>query len=435
VSVDLILKNGIVILQGAEAERSVAIRAGKINGVYTSEDEPAAKNSIDCKGLYILPGAIDIHVHLRDLKQSEKEDYASGTRAAAAGGITTVVDMPNSVPPVLNQEVLDEKISRARQQRFVNVGFYAGLPKNPSKFNVSLLSQVLGVKVYPHSPLDKGSYTKKRIRGCMEVSAKNEIPLLLHPDASKPKSKPEDINDYYTIHNCENEVNSLQMFLDAQKEVGGRIHVCHVSCEESLRYLVPRRSGLNLTAEVTPHHLFLKRKDFTHKNGYAKMLPPLRSKTDNEALWLFMRQCGIDCVVSDHAPHTKKEKKLPFLEAAAGIPGLETLVPLMLTEVFEGRLSWVEYLRCCCSAPAQILGIHGKGLLAKGYDADIIIVSKEESHVVGSEFHSKSKTTPFEGRKLMANPIITIVRGDIVFSHDEFVVGPGVTGMVPVRKL
>ena len=433
--VDLILKNGIVIQQGAEIERSVAIRAGKIEGVYSSERAPDAKNSIDCTGLYILPGAIDIHVHLRDLNQSEKEDYESGTRAAAAGGVTTVVDMPNSVPPVLSQEILDEKISHARQQRFVNVGFYAGIPKNPSNFDDSLSPRILGVKVYPHSPLGKGRYTKKRILDCMQVSAKYEIPLLLHPDASKPNMKPESIDDYYNIHNCENEVKSLQMFLDAQNEVGGRVHACHVSCDKTIRYLVPLRSEHNLTAEVTPHHLFLKRVDFKHKNGYAKMLPPLRFENDNESLWLFMRQCGIDCVVSDHAPHTKNEKTSKFLEAAAGIPGLETTVPLMLTEVFEGRLSWVEYLRCCCSAPAQILGIHGKGLLTKGYDADISVVAKDEWHVNGSNFYSKAKITPFEGRKLLAKPVITIVGGEIVFNYDDFPVGPGVTGLVPVRKI
>lgn len=434
-SVDLLLKNGIVISQGAETERSVAIRAGKIEGVYSSEREPDAKNIIDCTDLYILPGAIDIHVHLRDLKQSEKEDYESGTRAAAVGGVTTVVDMPNSVPPVLSQEVLEEKITKAKQQRFVNIGFYAGIPKDPSNFDNLILSQILGVKVYPHSPLDKGSYTKNRIRVCMEISAKHEIPLLLHPDASKPKSIPENIDDYYKIHSCEMEIKSLQMFLDAQKEVGGRIHACHVSCDESIRLLVPQRCELNLTAEVTPHHLLLKREDFSHKHGYAKMLPPLRSTIDNETLWLFLRQCGIDCIVSDHAPHTKKEKEAPFLEAAAGIPGLETTVPIILTEVMEGRLSWVEYLRCCCSAPAQILGIHGKGLLAKGYDADLIVVAKEESYVTGSDFHSKAKITPFEGRKLLAKPITTIVGGDVVYSHGEFLVGPGISGRVPVRKL
>ena len=433
--VDLILKNGIVIQQGAETERSVAIRAGKIEGVYSSERTPDAKNSIDCTGLYILPGAIDIHVHLRDLDQSEKEDYESGTRAAAAGGVTTVVDMPNSVPPVLSQEVLDEKIAHARQQRLVNVGFYAGIPKDPSNFEGSLSSWILGVKVYPHSPLGKGSYTKKRILGCMKVSAKYEIPLLLHPDASKPSKRPEDIDDYYNIHSCENEVKSMQMFLDAQKKIGGRIHACHVSCDKTIRYLVPLRSGHNLTAEVTPHHLFLKRSDFKRIDGYAKMLPPLRSDNDNESLWIFMTQCGIDCVVSDHAPHTKKEKTAPFLKAAAGIPGLETTVPLMLTEVFEGRLSWVEYLRCCCSAPTQILGIHGKGLLTKGYDADITVVAKEEWYVNGLNFYSKAKITPFEGRKLLAKPVITIVGGEIVFNHGDFPVGSGVTGLVPVRKL
>jgi dihydroorotase len=369
------------------------------------------------------------------LKQTEKEDYASGTRAAAAGGVTTVVDMPNSVPPVLSQEVLNEKITSARQQRYVNVGFYAGIPKDPSKFDASIIPQVLGIKVYPHAPLDKGKYTKKRIRGCMKISAKHEIPLLLHPDASKPKTKPQDIDDYYKIHSCENEVKSLQMFLDSQQKAGGRIHVCHVSCDDSIRFLVPQRAGHNLTAEVTPHHLFLKRDDFKHKYGNAKMLPPLRFSTDNESLWMFLRQCGIDCVVSDHAPHTKEDKTAPFLGAAAGIPGLETTAPIMLTEVFEGRLSWVEYLRCCCSAPAQILGIHGKGLLTKGYDADITVVSKEESHVVGSDFFSKAKITPFEGRKLLAKPVTTIVGGNIVFSYDEFLIGPGITGTVPVRKL
>jgi dihydroorotase len=339
VSADLLLKNGNVILQGTEVVRSLAIRAGKIEGIYAPERVPDAKNSIDCTGLYILPGAIDIHVHLRDLKQSEKEDYASGTQAAAAGGVTTVVDMPNSDPPVLSQEVLDEKIISAKQQRYVNVGFYAGIPKNPTNFESSLLSQILGVKVYPHSPLDKGKYTKKRIHGCMKISAKSGIPLLLHPDASNPRTKPEDINDYYKIHSCENEVKSLQMFLDAQKEVGGRIHACHVSCGESIRFLVPQRSGHNLTAEVTPHHLLLKREDITHEHGYAKMLPPLRSAADNEALWLFMRHCGIDCIVSDHAPHTKEEKTVPFPAAAAGIPGLETTVPLILTEPFQ----WLSF--------------------------------------------------------------------------------------------
>jgi dihydroorotase len=435
VPVDLILKNGIVIQKGAETQRSVAIRAGKIDGVYSSEQVPDSKNSIDCTGLYILPGAIDIHVHLRDLLQSEKEDYESGTRAAAAGGVTTVVDMPNSVPPVLNQEVLDEKISRARQQRFVNIGFYAGIPKNPLNFEDSLSPLILGVKVYPHSPLGNGIYTKKRILDCMKISAKHEIPLLLHPDASKPRSKPEDIDDYFKIHSCENEVKSLQMFLDAQNEVGGRIHTCHVSCDKTMCFLVPQRAGHNLTAEVTPHHLFLKRSDFKYKRGYAKMLPPLRFDNDNESLLLFMRQCGIDCVVSDHAPHTKTEKTAPFLEAAAGIPGLETTVPLMLTEVFEGRLSWVEYLRCCCSAPAQILGIRGKGLLTKGCDADVTLVAKEEWHVNGSNFYSKAKITPFEGRKLLAKPIVTLVGGEIVFSHDEFRIDPGVAGIVPLRKL
>ncbi len=434
--VDLLLKDGIVIVSGTEVVRSVAIQADKIEGIYEPQMAPPAKETIDCHDTYILPGIIDIHVHLRDLRQSEKEDYRSGTMAAAAGGVTTVVDMPNSDPPVLSMEVLEDKIEQARSKRFVNVGFYAGIPKRVSSFDDKMVDLILGLKEYPHAPLSTGtSSTTSRIRSCMSLAARHQIPLLFHPDSSTPSSKTSTMAEYLEAHSCEGELESVRRFVQARAEVGGHLHVCHVSCATTARFVLENRSEDTLTAEVTPHHLFLNASQFSYYDGIAKVLPPLRSPYDNQTLLdMLCGRCAIDCVASDHAPHTDEEKLRPFLSAPSGVVGLETTVPLLLTAVFEKRLSWVDYLRVCCSAPASIIGLSSKGILAPRYDADIIIVEKVKYQIEGRRFFSKAKTTPFEGQVVLARPLTTIVGGEVVYDHGKFVIGPGVAGRVPVRK-
>lgn len=434
-SVDLLLKNGLVYLEGKTTTRSIAINAGMIEGIYTPDDAPQAKEIIDCEQLYIIPGAIDTHVHLRDLNQSEKEDFATGTMAAAAGGVTTVVDMPNSQPPVLKMDVLEEKITQAQEKRYVNVGFFAGIPRRFSDFSEEMVPNILGLKVYPHAPLAKGvKYTPSRIKKCLELSKKHNLPLLLHPDASNPKIKPTSIEDFFRLHSCEKEVESLKQFLVIQRAVDTKLHICHVSCASTVRMIEEYRAEELLTAEVCPHHLFLASGDYEHEDGIMKVLPPLRSPYDTQVLKDALRRCTIDIVVSDHAPHTEIEKKASFLKAASGIPGLETTVPLLLTEVFQGNLSWVEFLRICCSGPARIFGLVNKGVLTKGYDADLVVVSREEATIKGSNFYSKAKLTPFEGKRVVARPVKTIVGGRLVYDDGKFLVGRGVAGRVPVRK-
>ena len=435
-TVDMVLKDGIFIENGRETIRSVAIEAGKIEGIYRHGDEPQYQDSIDCRGVYILPGLVDIHVHLRDLKQSDKEDYESGTMAAAAGGVTTVVDMPNSDPPVLDKKTLDEKIARAQESSYVNVGFYAGIPSNIEDFDVQMLRNILGLKVYPHAPLDKNSrYSNDRIKDCTKLAVASEIPLLFHPDMPDREVVPKDMEEFFLAHSCEDEVKSVQSFIDAKIEYEARLHVCHVSCAATARLIYDNRAEDTLTAEVSPHHLFLTGGDFPHDNGLVKMLPPLRSPYDNKMLMEALCQTmAIDCVASDHAPHKKWEKTAPFLKASSGIPGLETTLPIMLTEVFEKRLAWIDYLRVCSSAPARILGLETKGILTKGYDADIVLVRIQEGTISGDSFFSKAKITPFEGRRVLARTVTTIVGGVVVFDDGEFVTGPNVAGIAPVQK-
>ncbi|MHA1930324.1 MAG: dihydroorotase [Candidatus Thorarchaeota archaeon] len=435
-SVDVLLRNGLVIMNGNEVARSIGIKTGKIEGIYRLGEEPTSSEEIDCNGLHILPGAIDIHVHLRDLKQSEKENYSTGTMAAAAGGVTTVVDMPNSIPPVIDNDTLQEKIASARSRRYVNVGFYTGLQKNPSALDPDTASNVLGIKVYPHSPLtDDTVFDSDHIRRCFQTAIFYDLPLLFHPDASSQKDIVDNMDSFFQLHSCESELDALKVFLQVHNDTGGRLHVCHVSCASVARMIKEHRAEDRLTAEVTPHHLFLSGDCYSNNDGTAKMLPPLRSPYDNVSLKDDLCQCSIDIVASDHAPHLESEKLVPFMQAKSGIPGLETTVPLILTEVFANRLTWAEYLRVCCSGPARILGLATKGVLSEGYDADIAIISKEEWQLRGQDFYSKSKITPFEGYEVGARPVITIVGGRIVYKYGVFQVGAGIAGVVPVRKM
>jgi dihydroorotase len=249
------------------------------------------------------------------------------------------------------------------------------------------------------------------------------------------KKVPKNIDEFFLAHSCEDEVKSVQLFIDAKIEYEARLHVCHVSCATTARLIHENRAEDTLTAEVTPHHLFLSGGDFAHDDGLAKILPPLRSPYDNKMLMEALCQtCAIDCVASDHAPHKKWEKTAPFLKASSGTPGLETTLPLMLTEVFEKRMTWIDYLRVCSSAPARILGLETKGILTKGYDADIVLARIQEGTISGEKFFSKAKITPFEGRRVLARIATTIVGGVVVFDDGKFVTGPGIAGRVPVQK-
>ncbi|MHA1771388.1 MAG: dihydroorotase [Candidatus Thorarchaeota archaeon] len=433
--IDLLLRNGFVIQQGTPVIRSVGITGKRIQGIYRKDQEPTAHNIIDCKNQYILPGMVDIHVHMRDLNQTAKENYRSGSRAAAAGGVTTVVDMPNSNPPVLDTEVLQKKIKQAKRLSIVNMGFYTGIPEDTTSFDPKMIRDILGIKVYPHAPLTNVSYDSKRIRECFRISHKYRIPILIHPDMPNDSTTPKTKEEFMRLHSCAKESLAVQRFVDAAHQIGGSLHVCHISCTSAAEIVSRERTRISITGEVTPHHLFLNNEMFDFSDGTAKMLPPLRNSEIVKKLWNFLLQDnGIDTIGSDHAPHTMHEKKEAFMKAPSGIPGLETSVPLLLTAVFERKLPWNTYLRACCQRPIEIVGIKGKGQLKPGFDADIVVVAQEEYKIKGSRFFSKAKITPFEGMQVKARPVMTIVEGEIVYKRGEIIAEPGTVGTVPVRK-
>ncbi len=433
VVVDLLLRNGTIIGNQTETRASIAVSGQRIKGVYRPGTEPVARQVVDCNGHYILPGMVDIHVHLRDLEESQKEDYATGTMAAAAGGVTTVVDMPNSRPPVLDYDILRLKIERATEQRFVNVGFYAGIPRDVSDVSPRMKPDILGFKVYPHSPLSEGvRYTSTRVADCLSLARAWGLPLLVHPNHSETKSAPATIEEFWRVHSCETEVDAIRRFLSIRERFGGHLHFCHVSCASAAEIL-SQRAGRRITAEITPHHLFLNRED-SPTDGSTKVLPPLRTARDNEALIKFLKNNRNVCIASDHAPHRIEEKKREFIRAASGFPGLETTLPMIISAILRHRLPWQSYLEACCAVPAEIVGLRSKGKLAAGYDADIVVVARERYKIRGQRFRSRAKITPFEGLEVEARPVTTVVGGTIVFDHGEFTVDKGEIGVVPLRR-
>lgn len=334
-----------------------------------------------------LPGLIDPHVHLRSLGQDNKEDFLSGTSAALAGGFTTVLDMPNNTIPITTKNRLETKIATAREQIVCDVGFYFGSQgDNFTEFD-DVKNHVLGLKLFLNKTtgnfLVNTSYLEK-----IFTTWTNDKPILLHA-----------IDE------------TLDEVIQTLEKHPRRIHICHISSEYELsKVITAKEKNLPITCGVTPHHLFLTEEDVTHIGPFAMMQPPLRKRSDVDYLWKNI--AAIDCVESDHAPHTREEKEqkpTPF-----GIPGLETTLPLLLTAVAKEKLSVDELVRLCHGGPKRIF-LRG----VTQTETTIEIDTKEEWTIDSSKFFSKAKWSPFEGWKTRGK-LKSVRRGStVLFENDE----------------
>ncbi len=443
-TVDLNLINAKIFTDKGFVEAGISIEADRIYKVAKPPNMPKASKTIDIKGKVTLPGLIDVHVHLRDLELAYKEDFFTGTCAAAAGGFTTVLDMPNTQPPTNTPERLKQKIQRAKNQVMVNVGFYAAFPRQYGQFDemvkngalafkVNLLRPVTELNVHQDAILLNAFKQVKRLNRLVAVHAE-EGDVIQRMEEAFRKSGKTSLSHYLRAHSVEREVNAVKRVLKLAGQVGLQTHFCHISAASSLNHLKNFKSN-DITCEATPHHLFLTTKELRRLGGIALTAPPVRPKPNAFRLWHAVNEGLIDMVASDHAPHTLEEKRRENIwEVTPGIPGLETTLPLMLTQVNRGQMSWSRLIQLLAAKPAEIFHL-ARGSIQAGCFADLVVVDMDQEYKIdSSKFFSKAKYSPFDGWKVKGKPMRTFVNGQLVMDEGEIVAKKGTGTILGLEK-
>tara|TARA_Y100000310_G_scaffold281722_1_gene302414 strand:+ start:46323 stop:47522 length:1200 start_codon:yes stop_codon:yes gene_type:complete len=384
----LLIKNGKIYQNGALIKKNIFIQKDKITKI--TNQELKSDEVIDAKDKVIIPGLIDGHVHFREPGQTHKEDFLTGSMAAAAGGVTTVLDMPNTNPPTTNLQRLEEKRKLAKKS-VVNYGFHFGSTNN----NIAEIEKVKGVaavKVYM-------DYTTGDL-------------ILNNEDVLK---KIFSSNKTIAVHG-ENE--NILKALEFIQHGSNHVHFCHVSSKEELNYAKSKKINNSVSVEVCPHHLFLTAKDVNTLQSFGEMKPSLKTEEDQKALWSGIHDGKVDTIATDHAPHTKEEKmemNYPF-----GVPGCETMLPLLLNALKDKKITLKRIVELCCENPAKIFKIKNKGFIKEGYDADLTVVDLDlEKEVRNDELFTKCKWSPFDGWKLKGWPVTTVVNGNVIFDNGK----------------
>jgi len=421
------------IVQGEKIlEGGISIRNGRIDKICKTTLLPETDKTIDGKGLIAIPGLIDAHVHLRGMELSYKEDFSSGTLAAVAGGFTTVLDMPNTRPPTNSDERLIEKIAKARTAINANVGFYASLAESALDLRRMVNAGAIAFKLYMNEPdPDAWQCDPERLLPSLEECGSLGIPVAVHAETGPAIARIQmklreagrnSVQDFLRAHSPKFELDAVRMITDLARRAHSKVHICHLSTYRSLREIsAARKKGVDVTCEVTPHHLLLDTTDLNRRGGPAMMVPPLRKESDTKALWRAMIRGEIDIVASDHAPHSLEEKAGKDLwTVRPGLPGLETTLPLLLTKVHRGQIALTRLVQLLAEKPAQIFGLQGKGHLQAGMEGDLVLVDpKGRFKIDSSKFYSKAHFSPFDGFKCVGRPVTTIVAGHIVYDREE----------------
>jgi dihydroorotase len=420
---DLLLKNGIAVAPEKSYKADIAVKDGKIALVGNLEPDDTAEETYDADGKLILPGIIDAHVHFRDPGLTEKEDFETGSIAAAFGGVTFAADMPNVLPPTSTAERFLEKAQIAKEKSYVDFGLFALLVNgNINEMEGLKKAGALGYKVFlGTSTGDIASPLFGNLIEQMTNSAALGLRIGFHAENSE-------INSHFTskLKNSNgekegvllskarpviSEILAIQTVISLAEYTGAKVHVHHVTSKDGCLLIKDaKQKGLEITSETCPHYLLLD------SNTAHKVYPPIREETHRISLWDALNNKTVDMIASDHAPHLAHEKSLPVWVAPAGLSGVETMVPLMLNEVNKGRLSINDFVRLASVSPAKIWGIYPqKGSLQTGADADFTVVDMNKKQIIkAGESHSKSKTSVYDGMETQGAPVATIIRGRFV---------------------
>jgi dihydroorotase (multifunctional complex type) len=414
---ETLIRNGTLVTAHGVSRHDVLIQGETISAVGPSLGAPAGAQVVDADGLLVFPGLIDPHVHLREPGGEHKEDFTSGTRAALAGGFTTVLAMPNTTPPLTDAATLRQTHALAAAKTVCDVGFYVGATGDNVE-EAATLAGVVGLKLYMGSStgsllvadLAGQAQHFSRYRGVVAVHAEDESAVAYF--AQRGMRRPPI---------CAALAVSRALALAA--EYGTRLHVCHVSTAHELALIRDAKArGMNVTCEVTPHHLFLTARDGDRLGSLGQMNPPLRTPRDVEALWANLDV--VDCLATDHAPHTLQEKQSE--NPPSGVPGLETALPLMLTAVHEGKVALEDVSRLMAEGPSQAFGLERKGHISPGGDADLTLVDVQAEWIVGERpLHTKCGWTPFEAKRLRGRITSVFLRGNQACKNGEILVHPG----------
>jgi dihydroorotase len=422
---DLILRGGTCVFPRGEAEAEVAVRHGRIAAIGAPSGA-TAETVLDARDLHVLPGVIDPHVHLRDPGDASVESIATGTRAAVLGGVTAVFDMPNTNPPLVDAATLAAKQAHAERVAWCDVGLYVGATKT-NVAGLAALEQgrgVCAIKVFAGSSTgdllveDDASLERVMRAGRRRVAYHSEDEARLQSRRAlfargEPYSRHAEWRDVETAFLGTRRIVALA------RRTGRPAHILHVSTAEELDYL--RDWKVLVTCEVLVNHLTQAAPDaYDRLGGYAVMNPPIRDARHLEAAWAAVRDGTVDTIGSDHAPHPRAAKERPWPDTAAGLTGVQTLLPVMLDHVAAGRLSLARLVDLCCAGPARIYGALGKGRIAAGCDADFTLVDLRRRRTIEESWiASPCGWTPFAGMTVTGWPVATVVRGRIVVREDE----------------
>ena len=436
--IDSVLTNAKAYLNKEIIDCSLAIENGKIFKIGKETHMPNADEKINLGKLLVLPGLIDVHVHLRDEGKAYKEDFYSGTAAAAAGGVTTVFDMPNNDPVTMSRETLKNRMIIAENKSLVNIGFYSEFPRNLEEIVDIVTQGAKGFKLFMARQVGGLNINSDEdLREAFRKVGDLNIPLAVHAEdrellmANEERLKRDNCHDaaaFLKAHSELVEIKAVKRLLDISEGTSARLHFCHMTTEEGLGAVIEaKKSGRNVTCEVTPNHLFLSNTDYEYFGLMLTIMPPLRGKSNVEALWRGVSNSLVDVIGSDHAPHTLSEKSAGSVwDVKVGVPGLETTLPLMLTMVRKNRVSLGRMVQLLSEKPAELFNLGDRGSLAQGKNADLVVIDfKRKFRINASEFHSKAKFSPFDGWQVQGCPIKTFVNGLPIMDDMEIVAKAG----------
>jgi dihydroorotase len=408
---------------GTFEQGCLGIEQGKIIAI---KKNIKADNHVNVGNNLILPTGIDLHVHFRDPGFTHKEDFSTGSLAAAFGGISCIFDMPNNQPQITSKQTLKEKTQIASEKSYVDFGLYAAV----SDENIGRITEIsplcTGFKIFLGSSTNSLQLSTQNLRAALLETNRTKKITLIHAEdkhcLKTHKGQENNLIDHLRCRSAECEEIAIRTIINNSHNLSSPIHICHLSSSEGFEML--RNRPHNMSVGVTPHHLFFDINTLNIKQTSYKVNPPIRSSFDRDILWYGVNHALIDIFESDHAPHTEEEKNVDFNDAPSGLPGVETMYPLLLTAIKKEQITLATLLTLLCKRPAQLMNL-SKGKIEVGRDADFIVVDMKKTETITSEkLHSKCGWTPFEGFQGIF-PSMVFIRGEKVIDDHQMIVKQG----------